>query len=111
MQAELSILIEEGRALRPPPVKAEEIPTALVEDFSSKPQSVSPTSLSHAHPFAYQLDIHPGQRIRGFTDAFEELLDKEAVDFKNPFPEPSVAQLSEIEQRAAVFTRLHRYQC
>ncbi|KIX92122.1 uncharacterized protein Z520_12115 [Fonsecaea multimorphosa CBS 102226] len=119
--AELSIRIEEGRPLRPPLVKEEEISTSFVQDFFSKPPDPKnvAASLSHADTFPCPLDIHPGQRVRGFSDAFDDveqkqlglgLVDEELswpLGFKNPFPEPNPQQQLEIEQRAAVFRRVN----
>ncbi|EXJ74411.1 uncharacterized protein A1O5_02707 [Cladophialophora psammophila CBS 110553] len=111
--AELSIRIEEGRSLRPPLVKEEDISTLFAQDFFSKPplsKNVA-ASLTHADTFSCPLDIHPGQRVRGFSDAFDDA-DKHSVvedslEFKNPFPEPNPQQQLEIEQRAAVFRRVN----
>ncbi|OQU93976.1 hypothetical protein CLAIMM_00404 isoform 1 [Cladophialophora immunda] len=113
--AELSIRIEEGRPLRPPLVREEDISTSFVQDFFSKPprsRNVA-ASLTQADTLPCPLDIHPGQRVRGFSDAaFDE--DKhhhdlvaESIEFKNPFPEPNPQQQLEIEQRAAVFRRVN----
>ncbi|KIX01531.1 uncharacterized protein Z518_09257 [Rhinocladiella mackenziei CBS 650.93] len=105
-QAELSIRIEEGRSLRPPLVHEEDVSTSFVQDFFSKPESNTVVSLSHADAGPSPLDIHPGQRVRGFSEAFDELVaSEESVDFKIPFPEPNAEQQLEIEQRAAVFRR------
>jgi Mg2+ and Co2+ transporter CorA len=104
-QAELSIRIEEGRPRRPPQVREDEISTAFVEDFFTKPASTNVTSLTHADTFPCPLDAHPGQRVRGYSTAFEEFSDKE-VEFRNPFPEPDEAQQLDIEQRGAIFRRV-----
>ncbi|KIW92260.1 uncharacterized protein Z519_07244 [Cladophialophora bantiana CBS 173.52] len=111
--AELSIRIEEGRSLRPPLVQEEDISTSFVQDFFSKPplsKNVA-ASLTHADTFPCPLDIHPGQRVRGFSDAFDDdhkySVVEDSLEFKNPFPEPNPQQQLEIEQRGAVFRRVN----
>lgn len=103
-QAELSIRIEEGRSLRPPLVREEEVSTSFVKDFFSKPQSANvASSLSHADVGPSPLDIHPGHRVRGFSDAYTE----DWVDDKQHFPEPNAEQQLELEQRGAIFGRFN----
>ena len=105
-QAELSIRIEEGRSLRPPLVREEEVSTSFVKDFFSKPLSDNvASSLSHADAGPSPLDVHPGQRVRGFSDVFKEPVPDEWFDFKNPFPEPNAEQQLDLEQRGAVVKR------
>ncbi|OAP63872.1 hypothetical protein AYL99_03099 [Fonsecaea erecta] len=136
--AELSIRIEEGhgRPLRcPPPLVREEdspstttttTPTSFVQDFFSRPSQAkkghvaAASSLTHSDFFPCPLDVHPGQRVRGFSDAAAIAFDDEkkhglVVDaqeeqplaFTNPFPEPNPQQQLELEQRAAVFRRVN----
>src|ERR1700744_3284311 len=72
-QAGLSIAIEEGRSLRPPLVKEDEISNSFLKDFFSKPQS---TTLTQADVFPCPLEIHPGKRVRGFSTAVEDLAEQ-----------------------------------
>ncbi|KAJ9615362.1 hypothetical protein H2200_001437 [Cladophialophora chaetospira] len=101
-QARLSIALEEGRSLRPPLVKEDEVTTSFLKDVFSKPQS---TTLSQADTFPCPLEIHPGKRVRGFSTAVEDITEQESVEFKIPFPEPNEGQQQDIQQRGAIFRR------
>lgn len=70
-----------------------------------KPEGNAASTLSHAD--AGLSPIHPGHRIRGFSEVFNDLARKESSAFKNPFPEPNAEQQQDIEQRSAVFKRVN----
>lgn len=101
-QARLSIALEEGRSLRPPLVKEDEVSKSFLKNVFSQPQS---TTLSHADTFPCPLETHPGKRVRGFSTAVADLAEEKSVEFKNPFPEPDDAQQQDIQQRGAIFRR------
>ncbi|EXJ56554.1 hypothetical protein A1O7_06898 [Cladophialophora yegresii CBS 114405] len=101
-QARLSIAIEEGRSLRPPLAKEDEVSKSFLKDVFSKPQS---TTFTQADSFPCPLEVHPGKRVRGFSSSAEDGTELESLDFKNPFAEPNEAQQLDIEQRGAIIRR------
>lgn len=113
-QAELSLRLEEGRSLRPPLVREDEVSSSFVQDFFSKPQSKTVASLSRADTGPSPLDVHPGQRVRGLSQAFAQSQSQspsqeprgQSVGFTSPFPEPGPQQETDVEQRGAVFKRV-----
>ncbi|KIW65039.1 hypothetical protein PV04_07326 [Phialophora macrospora] len=101
-QARLSIAIEEGRSLRPPLAKEDDVSKSFLKDVFSKPQS---TTFTQADTFPCPLEVHPGKRVRGFSDAVEDATELESLEFRNPFGEPTEAQQLDIEQRGAIIRR------
>ncbi|ETI26419.1 hypothetical protein G647_03196 [Cladophialophora carrionii CBS 160.54] len=103
-QARLSIAIEEGRSLRPPLAKDDEVSKSFLKDVFSLPQS---TTFTQADTFPCPLEVHPGKRVRGFSSGAEDATELESLGFKNPFAEPNEAQQLDIEQRGAVIRRAY----
>jgi ribosomal protein S15P/S13E len=101
-QARLSLAIEEGRSLRPPLAKEDEVSKSFLKDVFSNPQS---TTFTQADTFPCPLEVHPGKRVRGFSDAVEDATELESLEFRNPFVEPTEAQQLDIEQRGAIIRR------